>query len=405
MPEYNYTARTKEGKLVKDKIRMKDEQALADYLKQKNLILTSTHETAREGTFSIKKMVENMGRIPIVEKIFFTQNLSIMVKTGFSLAQALKTIQMQTQNKKLQSVVGEVQRDVENGVTFSNALARHPKDFPELFINMIAAGEASGKLDEILVTLTNQMKKDHGIISKVRSAMMYPSVIVVAMVAIGTIMMITVVPQLLTIFEDAALELPITTRALIFVSNSIQSFGPYIGVGLIILAYALNRLRKTKKGKFYWHLILLKLPMIGSIIKKINLARFTRTLSSLLKTDIPIVQTLQIISKTLGNVHYKSAMLTASEQVKKGITIVKTLETKPNLFPPIVTQMVNVGEESGTLDMITEEIAEFYEEDVDQTMSGLSSVIEPILMLLIGGVVLVLALSVLQPMYGLVDAI
>lgn len=405
MPEYFYTARTQDGKLIKDRIRMKDEQSLADYLKTKQLILTSAKEGGKAKKFSLKEMMGNLGRVPIIEKIFFTQNLSIMVKTGFSLAQALKTIQMQTQNKKFQSIVSDIQHDVENGVTFSNALARHPKIFPELFVNMVAAGEASGKLDEILTTLTNQMKKDHAILSKVRSAMMYPSVIVVAMFGIGIVMMITVVPQLLAIFDQGDIELPLTTKALIFVSDTIQSYGIYIGLGLAAVAYIFNRLRKVGKGKYYWHLLLLRAPMIGPIIKKINLARFTRTLSSLLKTDIPIVQTLQIISKTLGNVHYQNAMTRASEHVKKGITIVKSLEQDPKLFPPIVTQMVNVGEESGTLDTITEEIANFFEEDVDQTMSGLSSVIEPILMLLIGGVVALLALSILQPMYGLVEAI
>lgn len=405
MPEYQYTARTAEGKLIKDQMRMKDEQALSDYLKNKQLILTSAKEISKKGKFSIQTLLDGLSKVPIVEKIFFTQNLSIMVRTGFSLAQALNTIQLQTQNKQFKSIIGEVQRDVENGITFSNALAQHPKVFPELFTNMIAAGEASGKLDEILLTLTNQMKKDHAIMSKVKSAMMYPSVIVVAMVGIGTIMMITVVPQLLTIFDQSETELPLTTKGLIFISDSIQSFGIYIAIALIILVYLLNRLRKTTKGKYYFHLMLIRAPLVSNIIKKINLARFTRTLSSLLKTDIPIVQTLQIISKTLGNVHYQQAMLEASEKVKKGITIVKSLELKPKLFPPIVTQMINIGEESGTLDSITEEIANFYEEDVDQTMSGLSSIIEPVLMLVIGGIVALLALSVLQPMYGLVEAI
>ena len=162
---------------------------------------------------------------------------------------------------------------------------------------------------------------------------------------------------------------------------------------------------KTKKGKKYWDTLLIKIPVLGTIIKKVNLARFTRTLSSLLKTDIPIVQTFQIISKTLGNTLYKESMIEASESVKKGISIVKTLETRPKIFPPVVTQMIAVGEESGTLDNIAEEIANFYEEDVDQTMSGLSSIVEPILMLVIGSVVAVVALAVLMPMYGLVQAI
>ncbi len=173
----------------------------------------------------------------------------------------------------------------------------------------------------------------------------------------------------------------------------------------IILVVSFFKFKKTTKGKLFIHKMLVKMPVFSGIVKKVNIARFTRTLSSLLKTDIPIVQTLQIISKTLGNVVYKQCMLEASEKVKKGISISKTLEEKPNLFSPIVTQMVHIGEESGTLDEISDEIADFFEEDVDQTMDGLSTIIEPVLMVVIGGVVALLAMSIFQPMYGLVDAV
>lgn len=405
MPEFFYTARTEEGKLVKDRIKIKDEAALKDYLKSKNLILTIAKQSDKNATGKLDKLLNKLSKVPIVEKIFFTQNLSVMVKTGFSLAQALNTLALQTTNKKFQEIINDIKHDVENGISFSNALEKHPKVFSELFINMIAAGEVSGKLDEVLIGLTKQMKKDHKLVSNVRTALMYPAVIVVAMIAIGTIMMVTIIPQLVGIFEEAGTELPLTTTILITLSNVLSNQGIYIGIGVIILGFAFARIKKTKKGKYIIHSILLKIPVFNKIIKKINVARFTRTLSSLLKTDIPIVQTLQIISKTLGNVLFKEALLDASERVKKGISISKTLETKPELFSPIVTQMINIGEESGTLDTISDEIADFYEEDVDQTMEGLSSIIEPILMLVIGGVVAVVALAVLQPMYGLVETI
>ncbi|MCH7492533.1 type II secretion system F family protein [Patescibacteria group bacterium] len=405
MPEYDYTARTPDGQLTKDRIRMKDEKTLADHLKNKGLILTSAKKRGTSSKFSIKKILHDFGTIPVVQKIFFTQNLSIMVKTGFSLAKALQTLALQTENKKFKEIIIDMQHDIESGISFSNALAKHPKVFPDIFVNMISAGEASGKLDEILITLTKQMKKDHSIKTKVRAAMLYPGIIVTAMVLIGTLMMVTVIPTLLEIFDETETELPATTKVLIGFSDLLQNYGIWVAIGLGIFVYSLLRLVKTKKGKYYYHLLLLKLPAISGIIKKINLARFTRTLSSLLKTDIPIVQTLQIISKTLGNVHYQNAMMDASEKVKKGITIVKSLEEQPKLFPPIVTQMINIGEESGTLDTITEEVADFYEEEVDQTMNGLSTIIEPILMVVIGVAVAFMALSVLQPMYGLVDAI
>ncbi len=405
MPEFQYTARTQDGQLVKDKIRMKDEKSLADYLKSKGLILTSAKADKKENKLSLKNILNKISSVPITQKIFFTQNLSVMVKTGFSLAAALKTLANQSTNKRFKSVIFELQHDVESGISFSNALAKHPRIFSELFVNMVAAGEVSGKLDDVLINLTNQMKKDHGLIVKVRSAMMYPSVVVVAMVGIGVVMMITVIPQLTDIYSETDAELPLPTKVLIAFSDALRNQGIYILLGLIIAVFALTRIRKTKKGKYYLHLFLLKVPILSAIIKKINTARFTRTLSSLLKTDIPIVQTLQIISKTLGNVHYKKAMLDASEKVKKGISIAKTMQSYPKLFSPIVTQMINIGEESGTIDSVSEEIALFYEDDVEQTMEGLSSIIEPVLMLLIGAVVGVMALAVLMPMYGLVETI
>ena len=218
-------------------------------------------------------------------------------------------------------------------------------------------------------------------------------------------MMVTVIPQLTGIFTESKLTLPLPTRILITASSILTNQGIFLVIGVIILIFSFLKFKKTVKGKYYLHLLLLKLPMLGNIIKKINIARFTRTLSSLLKTDIPIVQTLQIISKTLGNVHYQTAMKDASEKIKKGISIAKTLGDKPELFQPIITQMINVGEESGSLDNIAAQMADFYEEDIDQTMAGLSSIIEPILMLVIGAVVAVMALAVLMPMYGLVEAI
>jgi type IV pilus assembly protein PilC len=405
MPEYSYTARTTDGKLKKDRYHAKDEKALADYLKNQELILTSSKEIKKGGSFSLQSLMNRFNKIPIVQKIFFTQNLSVMIKTGFSLGMALNTLSLQATNKKFKSIIEEVKRDVENGVAFSNALSKHPSVFSDLFVNMIAAGEASGKLDEVLIYLTNQMRKDHQLIAKVRSAMMYPTVVVIAMLGIGVVMMITVVPQITTIYTQSSLALPLPTRILIFTSNLFRNQGIFILIGAMLLYYAFRRYKKTKKGKHYWDTLLVNVPIFGNIIKKINLARFTRTLSSLLKTDIPIVQTFQIIAKTLGNSLYANCMLDASESVKKGVSIVKTLEQKPKLFPPVVTQMLAVGEESGTIDTVSEEVAKFYEEDVDETMSGLSSIIEPLLMLIIGGVVAVVALAVLMPMYGMVQAI
>lgn len=405
MPEYIYTARSQDGMLKKDRINVKDEKALAEYLRSQGLILTSAKLAKEEKKSKLDFLTSLFSKVPAVQKMFFTQNLQVMVRTGFSLANALRTVALQTQNKKFQKIIQDLQHDVESGISFSNALSKHKKVFSELFINMVAAGEISGKLDETLKYLTVQMKKDHELISKVKSAMMYPAIVVIAMVGIGIAMMIFVIPKMLVIFEEMQANLPLPTKILLGTSNFLAHNGFLTAIVLIIFVVILSRVARTKGGKATYHKILLKLPLISGIIKKINLARFTRTLSSLLKTDIPIVQSFQIISRTLGNVHYKQAMLETADKVKRGMSIVKSLEERPNLFPPVVTQMIAVGEESGTLDSITDEIAIFYEADVDQTMSNLAVIIEPILMLVLGGAVAVMALAIIMPMYSLVEVI
>lgn len=405
MPEYIYTARSQDGMLKKDRINVKDEKALAEYLRSQGLFLTSAKLAKEEKKSKLDFLTSLFSKVPAVQKMFFTQNLQVMVRTGFSLANALRTVALQTQNKKFQKIIQDLQHDVESGISFSNALSKHKKVFSELFINMVAAGEISGKLDETLKYLTVQMKKDHELISKVKSAMMYPAIVVIAMVGIGIAMMIFVIPKMLVIFEEMQANLPLPTKILLGTSNFLAHNGFLTAIVLIIFVVILSRVARTKGGKATYHKILLKLPLISGIIKKINLARFTRTLSSLLKTDIPIVQSFQIISRTLGNVHYKQAMLETADKVKRGMSIVKSLEERPNLFPPVVTQMIAVGEESGTLDSITDEIAIFYEADVDQTMSNLAVIIEPILMLVLGGAVAVMALAIIMPMYSLVEVI
>lgn len=403
MPLYEYIARTSTGEAKEGRMDMASEKALAEYLRSQGLILTSAKGIgAPKGLSGFLKLKP---KVTVVNKIFFTQNLQVMLRTGFSLSNALHTLAEQTEQKAFKEIILAMQHDVESGTTFSDALKKHTYVFPELFINMVAAGEVSGKLDEVLHQLSIQMKKEHTLIAKVKSALTYPVIVVVAMIGLSVGMMLFVIPNLLSVFEEAGAELPLPTRVLITLTDILTTQGVWVLLGTVVVVFLLYRLIKTQRGKYYFHKMLLGGPIIGKIIKKINLARFTRTLSSLLKTDIPIVQTLQIISRTLGNVHYRNAMVQASEEVKKGVSIVKTLEQYPKLFPPLVTQMVSVGEQSGTLDTIVEEIANFYEEDVDTTMGNLSTIIEPVLMLLLGGGVAALAVSIILPIYSLSEAI
>jgi type IV pilus assembly protein PilC len=341
------------------------------------------------------------GRIPQTQKIFFTQNLEVMIRTGFSLGVALRTLVRQVEHKKFKAVISDLKDQVEGGVPLATALARHPKVFPELFVNMIGAGESSGRLDEVLARLTTQMKKEARLKGKVRGALTYPVIVVVAMIGVGTGMLTFVIPKIAGVYSESGGILPLPTRVLLFISDVLVHQGIWIGLVVVALVFGFIRVLKSPRGKRWFDQLTLRLPIVAPIVQKINIAQITRTLSSLLSTDIPIVTTFQIIAKTLGNQLYRESMVDAAESVKKGVAVVKALEVSPRLYPPVVTQMVAIGEESGTLDSVSAEIANFYEEDVDQTMSNLSTILEPVLMLMIGAGVAGIALAVLLPIYNL----
>lgn len=402
--EYSYTAKNSFGGTVSGTLEAKDEHFLASVLSVRGLALINAKPKQAGGK---KKFNVNFsfGGVPIVQKIFFLQNLQVMVRTGFSLGHALDTLAQQTEHKLFKRIILELSHDVESGTPLSTALAKHPKVFPELFVNMVAAGEVSGKLDDVLLRLTNQIKKDHQLVSKVKGALTYPVIVIVAMIVLGTAMMVFVIPKLLTVFDQSGGTLPLPTRVLIFISNFFQHYIVFIVIGAIILGFTFRWYIHTPNGRMLWHRLLLNTPILGPIIKKINLARFTRNLSSLLKTDIPIVQTFQIIAKTIGNVVFRASLDKTAEELKKGSSIAKVLMSTPKLYPPVVSQMIAVGEESGTLDTISEEIAKFYEEDVDQIMSNLTSILEPILILLLGGGVGGIVVAVILPIYSLTDQI
>ncbi|NUM25172.1 MAG: type II secretion system F family protein [Candidatus Buchananbacteria bacterium] len=355
-----------------------------------------------------EKILGRFGRprkLKLALKIFFVQQLGVMVKSGISLAVALKTLAEQTSSKSFRKILADIQQGVEKGNLLSKGLEQYQYVFGDLFINMIKAGEASGKLEDVLNQLFIQMKKDNEIISKVKGAMIYPMIVIAMMVAIGVLVLVYVIPTMSGIFLELNVTLPLPTRILIASSQFAVTYGIFIAIAAVVGIIALNRIIKTKEGKLKFHQLLLKMPVAGTIIKKINLARFCRTLSSLLKTDIPIVQSFEITARILGNALFKNALSDAKEKIKKGVNIKDSLTPYMNLFPPVVLQMIAVGEETGSLDEILEESASFYEEDVRQTMENLPSIIEPLLMVLLGIGVGGMAVAIIMPMYSLSQAI
>lgn len=404
MPLYQYQARTNKGALVKDEAEANSPKELAQYLAKKGLILTSCQE-ADSSRKSKLNFLEKWGGVPLSHKIFFTQHLWVMLRAGFSLALALKTLESQTSNKKLKKIIKELYKDVKSGQNFHKSLAKYPNVFSQLFIHMIEAGELSGKLEEALNHLTIQMRKDYELRSKVKSALMYPAVVIVAMIVIGFLMMVFVIPRLQEVYAEAEAKLPLPTQILIGVANFVSHNLVFTLIGIALVIFLFLKFIKTKKGRYLFHKILLKFPILGGIIHKVNLARFARTLSSLLRTDIPIVKSFQVISRTLGNVLYQEHLLSVTKDLEGGQSIASVLAKRPDLFPPVVTQMVKIGEKSGSLDEVAEELAKFYENDVIRLTGNLATIIEPILIVLLGGAVALVALAVIMPMYSLVNQI
>jgi type IV pilus assembly protein PilC len=328
-----------------------------------------------------------------------------MLKSGISLSVALKTLAEQSDNKLFAKIINKTAQDVENGVSLAESLKPHQKIFGEFFINMIDSGEISGKLENVLSQLYIHMKKQHELISKVKGALTYPVVIILAMVGIGAFMIIVVVPKIMGMLKEFNAELPLPTKILIAVSDAIVGNGLFAGIAFIVFILIIIQILRTYKGKYYFQALTLKMPIISPIIKKINLARFARTISSLLKTDIMIIKTFQITANVLGNLHYRAALLEISEKIKKGGQINEIIKNYPQLFPPVVVQMILVGEQTGELDNILEELASFYENEVDQVMENLPSIIEPLLILILGCGVGAMAVAIIMPMYTLTSAI
>ncbi|PIP66872.1 MAG: hypothetical protein COW93_03265 [Parcubacteria group bacterium CG22_combo_CG10-13_8_21_14_all_41_9] len=339
------------------------------------------------------------------EKIFFIQNLSIMLKSGLSASRSFRALTLQAANPKFKRVLAKVTRSVEKGLPIAQSMSEHPKVFSHIFISMIQAGEQSGKLEKVLTELSTQMKRSHDLKSKVKGALMYPMAILISMVAIGSGMIIFVIPKLTAVFSEMNAELPVPTKILIAVSNGANKYALIIIPIIIISIGLLVYVTRKGKGQKIWHKIILLMPVVGSIAIKINLAKIARTLSSLLATDMPIVISLKLTANTIKNALYRESLMIMSINVEQGKTMASQMPQFKKLYPPVAHQMVQVGEETGEISNILAQLAEFYEEDVSNTMNSLPSLIEPILIVTLGAAVGAMAIAVIMPMFSLANAV
>lgn len=401
--DFNYTAISKNGQRESGSISAQNAALAGHLLKEQGLLPIEI--LPQTGSYSLLGFLKNATTITLSEKISFIENLGIMLKAGIPLSRGMKILVKQTRNFRMKNILTDVAAQVESGKSIAEALSKYPRVFSPIFINMVKVGELSGKLNESLEYLTNQLHREADLKSKTKGAMIYPAVIVTTMAIIGVLMAIFVLPKLTSIFKEFDSDLPVLTRGVIAVADFMSGNAVVVIAGIVVITFGVISLLNTYSGKKYFHIFLLHFFTINTIIKKINLARYSRVLSSLLKSGVPIVEALQVASDSITNIPYKELTAQAAVDVKLGKTLTDSLGKNTTLFPILVVQMLQVGEESGTVETMLEQLAEHYEEEVDTTMRNLSTIIEPLLLLFIGGVVAILALALIGPIYNISQSI
>jgi len=405
MPKYFYTAKSLKGESKTSVLEARDIHQLAKKLREQGFILIKAEtETgaAKKRKFEISLP---FGGVSLTEKIFFTRNLRVMLASGLSLPRALHILAGQSKSKKLKSALLDVREEIAKGKSFSGSLSKHPDIFSELFLSMVKVGEEAGTLEEVLKILSQQIEREHELSSKIKGAMIYPAVIICAMLGIGLMMLIMVVPQLAETFAELGIELPPATKLVIGLGTFLVEKWYLVILILIFLIFIFWRLLKTKKGKAVLDALLLRVPIISPIVRKTNSASMIRTLSSLISSGVPIVRSLEVVSGTLGNVYFKESIREAAKKVRKGEKLSEALEPYQNLYPLIVAQMIAVGEETGETSNILAQLATFFEEEVGRATENLTSVIEPVIMLIIGAAVGFFAISMVQPIYSMLGGL
>ena len=404
MALYSYTAADSRGATTRGEREAESEKALAGSLKSEGLFLLEAKDKAvasRGGiNIDVGALLSKWKRVSLPDKMFFSRNLSIMVSAGLPLIKALEISAEQSPSQKFKSVLSSVQNSVVQGRSFADALRPHREVFGELYVNMIEVGETTGQLSLVLKLLANQMKKDYDLKKRVRGAMIYPAIILTVLGLIGALMMVYVVPSLAQTIGDLHVDLPLSTRIILFISDFFLHRGLWLVAGLTGCGVLVWRLLKSSAGHRAFDRLALRVPIFGPLVQKFNIARFCRMLSYLITAGVPIVRSLEITSSVLGNSLFKDAVREASVEIQKGVALNKILVKYPKLFQPMVVQMISVGEQTGKISEMMLRLAMFFEEEVSSTTKNLSTIIEPILMVVIGAAVGFFAVAMLQPIYG-----
>ncbi len=400
MPIYKWEGKTGKGIVKKGEMEAPNEAAIRIHLRQQNIIPTKVATKGKDIKISLpfgKKVKQRSIAV-------FTRQLATMIDAGLPLVQSLEILSSQQESKVFKNIIREIREDVEGGSTFAGALKKHPSVFNELYTNLVVAGEEGGILDNILTRLANYIEKSEALKKKVKSALIYPATIVGVAVIVVMILMIFVIPVFETMFKSAGQSLPLPTLIVLTMSKLIKKYVIILIPALILLFYLGKKYYQTENGRAVIDRILLKLPVFGPLFKKIAVARFSRTLGTLVSSGVPILDGLNIVSRTSGNRTVETAILNARASIREGETIAEPLG-RSKIFPPMVIQMISVGESTGALDSMLSKIADFYEEEVDIAVSNLTSLLEPFLMIFLGVVIGGVVISMYLPIFNMASAV
>ncbi len=391
MQLFSYTAKDKNGQLLKGEIEAENENAAAKVLSSRELIPISV-ELHQEQTFSF------LNKVSLKDKVMMIRQLATMINAGLPIAQSLKTLEAQVNKKNIQKILAQTSSDIEGGSQLSVAFSRFPETFSALELTLIASGETSGNLDKSLLRLADQLEKQQSLVRKVRGAFIYPAFVIGVVVIVAAIIIVYVMPQMEELYSSFNAELPFLTRMMIAISKILSRFAPFVFLALIgFFIYARVSIKRPA-GRRIWDKLKLKLFGINILLKKMYMARFARTLAGLVASGVPLLDSLAIVSKAVGNVIYEELIKKSAKKVKSGIALSETLLESP-LFPVIVHQMIAVGERTGELDNMLENLANYYEEEVDTTVQSISRLIEPALIVILALVIGVFLVAIMLPIY------
>lgn len=401
MPDFHYRARNRQGRVTKGVMKAASEEQASAILSEHGLVPV---EIIDARNLSVLRREFTVQHVRVRDRAIMARQLATMITAGIPVLQAVRVLATQTENVRLSGILREVSYDIEGGGALSDALEKYPQAFSEYFVSIVRSGEQAGRVAEALEQLADHEERDYELVSKVRRALVYPAFVVVTMTVIAAAMMVFVLPQLITLFEQSGVPLPLVTRVLIAVASFVASYWWFLLLFLFLASFLLYSYLRTPEGRYNAHAVLLRLPVFGKILRKLYLARFSGALQTLIGSEVPVVRSLLVARDALGNRIYQAIIEETAEEVKNGSTISASLEKYPEI-PMMVSQMISVGERSGELGASLGAVHRFYRREVDEALDNLSQLVEPVIVVLLGIGVAVLLAAVLLPIYRLVQVI